>query len=122
MLEFFTPICDPAAYEPRPTTDMLALRDGSRRAIRTRDQTAVAITDLRTGETIDVNGTDVRLPGCTINLFALMGRRQAAVRAIHRAAPGDLIGQTINRSDPITARRLMKEWVGAGDLFRGLLR
>ena len=34
-------------------------------------------------------------------------------------APGDLIGQTINRSDPITARRLMRDWIGDGDLLRG---
>jgi hypothetical protein len=35
-------------------------------------------------------------------------------------APGDLIGQTINRSDPITARTLLRNYLGGGDLYRGL--
>lgn len=119
---FFTPICDPAAYTPAATSDMLALRDQIGGAIlNARLNVAVAITDLQTGETIDVNGNDLRLPGCTLNLFALMAVVQGLQAGLYaEPVPGDLIGQTINRSDPITARRLMKEWVGAGDLFRGL--
>jgi beta-lactamase class A len=34
--------------------------------------------------------------------------------------PGDLIGQTINRSDPVTSRMLVKSWLGVGDLGHGL--
>ena len=35
---------------------------------------------------------------------------------------GDTIGQTINRSDPILARRLTRDFVGGGDLVRGMSR
>src|SRR6185295_8773654 len=85
--------------------------------------TAVAITDLRTGETIDVNGFETRLPGCTINLFALI-RVAVDLQAGKYPEPeaGDLIGQTINRSDPITARRLTRDWIGDGNLQAGVAR
>ena len=90
---------------------------------RTTIDTAVAITDLRTGETIDVNGDAMRLPGCTINLFALM-RVVVDLQAgkYPEPVPGDLIAQTINRSDPITARRLTRDWIGDGDLATGMNR
>ncbi len=124
-LAFYTPVCSGRA-EPAPAQDMLYLRDDIAAAIdRTTIDTAVAITDLRTGETIDVNGYDVRLPGCTINLFALMevvSDLQAGRYPEPEPEPGDLIGQTINRSDPITARRLMRDWLGGGDLARGMTR
>lgn len=121
-LSFFTPVCNEASYRSAPAADMLLLRDRMAAAIAASGiDTAVAITDLRTGETVDVNGAANRLPGCTVNLFGLMrvvvdlqfGRYPEPV-------PGDLIGQTINRSDPITSRRLVKEWLGGGDLGRGL--
>lgn len=119
---FFTPICDANAYSPPPAADMLALRSSIDAAIAGSGiNTAVAITDLRTGETIDVNGANNRLPGCTINLFVLMRVAvdlQAGLYAEPR--PGDLIGQTINRSDPITSRTLLKDYIGGGDLYRGL--
>jgi len=119
---FYTPVCDPAVYTPQVSPDMLALRDRMGATIaRSGINAAVAITDLRTGETVDVNGANNRLPGCTINLFALIrvvvdlqdGRYD-------EARPGDLIGQTINRSDPITARTLMRDYIGGGDLYRGI--
>lgn len=121
-LAFYTPVCDPSAYTPAPAPDMLTLRANIEAAIaRSGINTAVAITDLRTGETIDVNGSNNRLPGCTINLFVLMrvvvdlqnGRYPEPV-------PGDLIGQTINRSDPITSRTLLKNYIGGGDLYQGI--
>ncbi len=122
-LPFYTPICS-GRTSPAPAPDMLALRDRLAAAIaRSPIDTAVAITDLRTGETIDVRGADPRLPGCTINLFALM--RVVAdlqVGAYPEPVPGDLIAQTINRSDPITARRLVRDWLGGGDLGRGMAR
>lgn len=123
-LAFYTPVCDPAPLDQPAAADMTALRDRIAAAIDgdTID-TAVAITDLRTGETIDVGGDDVRLPGCTINLFLLM-RVVVDLQSgkYPEPAPGDLIGQTINRSDPITARRLMRDWIGDGDLLRGIER
>ena len=122
-LPFYTPICD-GRTDPAPAPDMLALRDRMAAAISNSPiDTAVAITDLRTGETVDVNGAQTRLPGCTINLFALM--RVVAdleVGAYPESAVGDTIGQTINRSDPILARRLTRDFVGGGDLARGMAR
>ena len=123
-LAFYTPICNVYVSAPYPGSDMLALRDNIADAIAgTNIDTAVAITDLRTGETVDVNGYARRLPGCTINLFGLM--RVAMDLQVYKypePEPGDLIGQTINRSDPITARRLMRDWVGDGDLATGMTR
>lgn len=122
-LPFYTPICDGRA-DPAPAPDMLALRDRMAAAISGWPiDTSVAITDLRTGETVDVNGTELRLPGCTINLFALM--RVVAdleVGAYPESAVGDTIGLTINRSDPILARRLTRDFVGGGNLARGMAR
>jgi hypothetical protein len=123
-LTFFTPVCDQSAYAPAPAADMIALQQRMGGSIFNSGlNVAVAITDLQTGETVDVNGHDVRLPGCTINLFALFATVQT-LQAGRYAEPvaGDLIGQTINRSDPITARRLMKDWVGEGNLYLGMTR
>ncbi len=123
-LAFYTPVCDPNAHEPAPAEDMLRLRDALGATIYASGiNTAVAITDLRTGETIDVNGYDIRLPGCTINLFALL-RVAVDLQAgrYPEPRPGDLIGQTINRSDPITSRRLVWDWIGEGDLGLGMQR
>ena len=122
-LAFYTPVCS-GRRDPAPTSDMLRLRDDIAAAIDgTTINTAVAITDLRTGETIDVNGDVTRLPGCTINLFALM-RVVVDLQAgrYPEPEPGDLIAQTINRSDPITARRLTRDWIGDGDLATGMKR
>jgi hypothetical protein len=119
---FFTPVCDEASYAPAPASDIVRLRDNIAAAIGgSAINAAVAITDLRTGETIDVNGSANRLPGCTINLFGLMRVVTDLQFGLYpEAQPGDLIGQTINRSDPITSRMLVKYWLGSGDLGRGL--
>jgi hypothetical protein len=85
--------------------------------------TAVTITDLQTHETVDVGGYGTRLPGCTINLFALL--RVAVDLQAHRYPEyfvGDAIGQTINQSNPIIARALMRDFIGAGDLGLGMRR
>ena len=123
-LTFFTPICDQAAFEPAPSADMIALRDRMGGSIFGSGlNVAVAITDLQTGATVDVNGFGSRLPGCTINLFAIFATVQTLQAGRHpEPLAGDLIGQTINRSDPVTARRLMRDWVGDGDLYRGMTR
>jgi hypothetical protein len=101
---------------------MLTLRANIDASIRRSGiNTAVAITDLQTGETIDVNGAGNRLPGCTINLFVLI-RTAVDLQAgrYPEPVPGDLIGQTINRSDPITSRTLLRNYIGGGDLYRGI--
>jgi beta-lactamase class A len=125
VVAFYTPVCDANAYlavEPAPRSDMIGLRDRIGGAIYASGlNAAAAVTDLQTGETININGNDVRLPGCTINLFNLM-RVVVDLQAgrYPEPAPGDLIGQTINRSDPITSRRLMRDWVGGGNVYTGL--
>jgi beta-lactamase class A len=119
---FYTPVCDVGAYAPAPAGDMLALRDRIAAAIADSGiDTAVAVTDLRTRETIDVNGGAVRLPGCTINLFALI-QSVADLQAgrYAEAAPGDLIARTIFGSNPVTARQLIIDYIGGGDLERGV--
>jgi hypothetical protein len=122
-LGFYTPVCDPSQATRPPAQDMLDLRFNIEQAIvSSRINTAVAITDLQTGETVDVRGSETRLPGCTINLFALIRVAVDLQRGVYaEPQPGDLIGQTINRSDPITARTLMKYWIGNGDLGRGMI-
>ncbi len=123
-LQFYTPVCDKTAAERAPGADMIALRNLMGGTIYNSGiNAAIAITDLQTSETVDVNGFDNRLPGCTLNLFALMATVQT-LQAGRFPEPeaGDLIGQTINRSDPITARRLMRYWVGGGDLVLGIDR
>ena len=123
-LMFYTPVCGPDARNPAPAGDMLALRDQMAAAVyRSGINTAVAVTDLRTGETVDVNGAGQRLPGCTINLFALIDvATELQAGAYPEPQPGDLIAQTINRSDPVTARTLTKYWLGRGDLGAGITR
>jgi beta-lactamase family protein len=122
-LPFYTPICS-GRTDPAPAPDMLGLRDEIAAAVADSPiNTAVAITDLRTGETVDVNGSQPRLPGCTINLFALFQAvSDLEVGAYLESSVGDTIGQTINRSDPILARGLTRDFVGGGDLVRGMSR
>jgi beta-lactamase class A len=57
--------------------EMLALKDQLAQTIAeyqavTGTDTAVAVTDLVTGETISVNGNTLHKTGCVINLFALL--------------------------------------------------
>ncbi len=123
-LAFYTPECGVKPNGPPPAPDMLTLRDRIAAAIdESQIDTAVAITDLRTGEVIDVAGETPRLPGCTINLFALM-RVVADLQEYRYPEPeaGDLIAQTINRSDPVTARELVRTWLGGSDLYAGIGR
>lgn len=123
-LQFRTPICDASAAEPSPRADMLALRDRLGGTIYNSGiNAAMAITDLQTGETIDVNGTDPRLPGCTLNLFVIMWVvQELQAGTVAERDAGDIIAQTINRSDPILARRMLRDWVGDNNVYRGLDR
>lgn len=123
-LTFYTPVCDPEAFSPPPAADMLQLRDRLADAIASSGiDAAVAITDLQTGETIDVHGSENRLPGCTVNLFVLL---QVVIDLQAGAYPepeaGDLIYQTIHRSDAQVSRNLLKYWLGRGDVQAGLRR
>ena len=121
-IAFYTPVCDPASLEPAPRGDMLGLRDRIGAVIAGSGiNTAAAITDLQTGETVDVGGYDNRLPGCTINLFVLMRVvEDLQFGRYPEPQPGDLISRTIYGSNPITARDLLKGWLGGGDVARGI--
>jgi len=121
-IAFYTPVCDAAAAEPAPRADMIGLRDRIGAAIGGSGiNTAVAITDLQTGETIDVGGYDNRLPGCTINLFALMRVvEDLQFGRYPEPQPGDLISRTIYASNPVTSRDLVKGWLGGGDVRAGM--
>ncbi|HYM14907.1 MAG TPA: serine hydrolase [Dehalococcoidia bacterium] len=122
-LAFYTPVCD-GGDAPTPGPDMRHLRDNVANAIQASGiDSAVAITDLRTGETIDVEGDGVRLPGCTINLFVLMRVVVDLQAGVYPESDvGETIGETIHRSDPILARRLMINQIGGGDLAAGISR
>lgn len=123
-LQLYTPVCDPIVAEPILAADMSALRDRLGGTIYSSGlNAAVAITDLQTGETVDVNGYDNRLPGCTLNLFVIMSVvQELQAGTAPEPIAGDLIAQTITRSDPILARRMLKDWVGDDNLYRGIER
>ncbi len=77
-LSFTTPSCGASAAPDQPSgtapnAAMLALQTSLEQEIAARSfETAVAVTDLQTGETISVNGDRQQLTGCTINLLAIM--------------------------------------------------
>jgi beta-lactamase class A len=82
---------------------------------------AVAVTDLQTGETVDINGDDAeRIPGCTMNLFVLLlvaQDLQAGLYPEHEV--GRFIAQTVWASDPGTGHYLLRK-SGAGNSYAGL--
>jgi hypothetical protein len=53
--------------------DLVLLKDHLASEIENyRGQTAISITDIKTGETIDVNGDRLQLTGCVANLFCAL--------------------------------------------------
>jgi beta-lactamase class A len=98
-----------------PSPGLLQLRD--RLAARIADSgidAAVAVTDLQTGESIDVNGDTPRLAGCTINWFVLLSVVIDLQESRYPESDvGDLIAQTIYGSNPITARTLLLKTAGS---------
>ena len=70
----------------QPNPGLLQLRDNLAAAISDSGfNVAVAVTDLQTGESIDVKGDDPRHAGCTANWFVLLSERH---RPAERALPG----------------------------------
>jgi len=75
---------------------------------------AVAVTDLQTGESIDVNGDMPRLPGCAINWFVLLSVvMDLEAGRYPEGDVGELIAKTIYSSNPITARTLLIKTAGS---------
>ncbi len=120
-LAFRTARCSGPANPP-PDPAFLALRDRLQAEIgRWGFNAAVAVTDLQTGESIDIQGDDPRMPGCTINLFVLMRVVMDLQEGRYPESwVGDLISRTIYSSNPITARDLLLI-SGGGDLASAML-
>lgn len=103
--------------------DLLSLRERLRDEIDASGMNAaVAVTDLQTGQTVDVHGSDVRLPGCTINFFVLLSvAMDLQAGRYSEAEVGNLIASTVWSSNPVTARQLLLK-TGLGDLSAGVLK
>jgi hypothetical protein len=100
-----------------PGDDFLALRDQlSQRIEASGLNAAVAVTDLQTGESIEVGGDGDRVPGCAINFFVLLSTvMDLQAGAYSEPEVGDLIATTIWGSNPHTARSLLRN-MADGDL------
>jgi beta-lactamase class A len=121
-IAFATEACadEPA---PQPDEELVGLRESLRAEIAASGiNAAVAVTDLQTGESIDVNGDEPRLPGCTINFFVLLSVVMDLQEGLYSEDEvGDLIARTVWSSNPITARDLLKT-TGMGDLGAGMVK
>ena len=104
-LRFTTPACG----TPAPSAEMEALRVSIAAQVASWSfETAVAVTDLQTGETISVNGARPQLTGCSINLFVLMQAVIDVENGLYtEARVGNLISATVYGSNPVTARDLL---------------
>jgi beta-lactamase class A len=116
-LSLNTPPCGAVA----PSPGMLDLQTRLEQQVASANfRTAVAVTDLQTGETISVNGDRQQFTGCTMNLFALM---QAVVDLqngqYEESRVGDLIAATIYGSNPVTARDILLI-SGEGDIVTAM--
>ena len=98
-----------APFGVAPNPGLLQLRDSLASAIADSGfNVAVAVTDLQTGESIDVKGDDPRHPGCTHNWFVLLSGVIDLQNGVYpEGAIGDLISRTIWGSNPITARDIL---------------
>jgi len=92
-----------------PNANMLGLRDRLDYAIgESSFNVAVSVTDLQTGESVDVKGDDPRHPGCTFNWFVILSSVIDLQEGRYpESGAGDLITRTIYGSNPITARTLL---------------
>jgi beta-lactamase class A len=101
--------------------ELLLLRERLRAEIEASGlNAAVAVTDLQTGESIDVKGDDLRLPGCTINFFVLLSVvMDLEAGRYGEAEVGALISSTTWSSNPVTARDLLLK-TGGGDIGAGV--
>jgi hypothetical protein len=101
--------------------DFLALRDNLQREINAACcDIAVSVTDLQTGQAIDIQGDQPRLPGCTMNFFVLLSVVMDLQNGLYpESEVGSLISRTIWSSNPVTARELLIK-TGDGNLYQGI--
>jgi len=118
-------VAPPPAPTPTPALDpdLLALRDRLAAAIdESGINAAVAVTDLQTGESIDVNGDGPRHAGCTANWFVLLSTVTDVQEGRYPESDvGTLISRTIWGSNPVTARDLLIK-TGGGSIEGGVLK
>jgi hypothetical protein len=102
--------------------DLLQLRDSLAAALAGSGiNAAVAVTDLQTGESIDVNGDNPRYAGCTLNWFVLLSNVVDLQNGLFPESDvGDLISRTIYGSNPFTAHDLLIKT--GGDVLGGTLK
>ena len=98
-----------APFGMAPSPGFLQLRDQLAAAIaKSGFNVAVAVTDLQTGESIDVKGDDPRHAACTTNWFVMLSNVIDLQNGLYpESYVGDLIAQTIWGSNPITAHQLL---------------
>ncbi len=122
---FTTGLCEGRAPGAEPAVDpgLIALRERLRAEIEASGiSSTVAVTDLQTGESIDVGGDEIRNPGCTINFFVLLSVvLDLQMDRYPEAEVGSLIAATIWSSNPHTARQLAIR-TGMGDLGAGVTK
>ncbi|MGD0115375.1 MAG: serine hydrolase [Dehalococcoidia bacterium] len=108
---------------PAPASpDLLQLRDSLAAAVADSGiDAAVAVTDLQTGESIDVRGDVPRYAGCTLNWFVLLSNVVDVQNGLTPESDvGDLIARTIYGSNPFTAHDLLIRT--GGDVLGGTLK
>src|SRR5262249_23963532 len=115
----------PAVEVPPPADDMLWLQSQMATAIQiywVPGDYAVAVTDLQTGESVDVNGDRPLLSGCVVNLFALFqAARDLWMSKYQQDYVDSLICATIWSSNATTAHELYGV-LGDGDITEGVRR
>ena len=122
-IAFATQACGTDPALPQPNGDFIGLRDLLAAEIAASGiNAAVAVTDLQTGESIDVNGDQPRLPGCTMNFFVLLSVVMDLQEGLYGESDvGDLISRTVWSSNPVTAHDLL-QITGMGDPGAGLAK
>ena len=117
-----TPAVTPTP-QPLANPALMALRDQLASTISdSAINAAVAVTDLQTGESIDVNGDTARHAGCTANWFVLLSVVMDVQNGLYpEGLVGSLISRTIYGSNPVTARDLLIQ-TGGGSEEGGVLK
>ena len=113
----------PVGPPPRIAPDMSGLQQSLATAIKkfpVSGAYAIAVTDLQTGNSVDVKGDSYQLSGCIMNIFVLMS---AMLDVQQGAYPLDDVSQviaaTLWTSNTATARSLYRK-TGGNDLGAGL--
>jgi len=115
-----TPILTPT-LPPQINPDFLELREALQAEIeKAWFDIAVSITDLQTGQTINVKGNDPRLPGCTMNFFVLLSVILDLEKGLYSEEEvSQLISETIWGSNAWTAHQLLIK-TGQGNVYQGI--